>query len=270
MAEKTFLRDSNVPVPAFHAVTDLDSLKNALLDIGTPAVLKTASGGYDGKGQWKLDSAEDALAAWDELAGREAIVEEFVALDKELSVIVARDVHGTALCYPVSENTHANHILDTAVMPAMISPNLAKQAEALAIGIANALDLVGMVAVEMFLTQDGRLLVNELAPRPHNSGHQTFDAAVTSQFEQVIRAVCGLPLGSTELYRPVAIANLLGDLWANGEPDWQGMLTMPDVKLHLYGKAEARPGRKMGHLTATGRTPEEALERVQESRSKLE
>lgn len=269
LVEKTFLTDNDFPVPLFYPVTDLDSLHTSLARIGKPSILKTALGGYDGKGQWKLDSPDDTLSAWKQLDGRDAIVEEFVDFDRELSVIVARDVQGNTLCYPPSENTHVDHILDTAVMPAMITPKLAKEATNIATDIATALDLVGMVAVEMFLSHDGQLLVNELAPRPHNSGHQTFDAAVTSQFEQVIRAVCGLPLGSTNLYSPVAIANLLGDLWANGEPDWATLLNTPHLKIHLYGKDEARPGRKMGHLTTTGATPEEALSRVRQVRSAL-
>jgi len=192
-----------------------------------------------------------------------------VPLDKEVSVIVARNGRGERTVYPVAENTHANHILDTSVMPARIPAPLAKEAQELALAIAEALDVVGLLCVEMFLAQDGRLLVNELAPRPHNSGHQTFDAAVTSQFEQLIRAICHLPLGSTKLFQPVAIANLLGDLWADGEPNWTAALELPEVKVHLYGKAEPRSGRKMGHLTATGETPDEALARVLKARRRL-
>ena len=267
--EKTFFTKAGAPVPPFRAVHTLDDLKKALREIRTPAVLKTVSGGYDGKGQAKIESPDGAEAAWKAIGQQEAIVEQCGSLAKEISVIVARGVDGKVVCYPASENTHARHILDTAVMPAMITPQLAKQAEDLARRIVDALDLVGLIAVEMFVTTDGKLLVNEIAPRPHNSGHQTFDAAVTSQFEQSIRAVCGLPLGSAALYQPVAIANLLGDMWAKGEPDWAAALMLPDVKLHLYGKAEARPGRKMGHLTAAGATPQEALRRAVEARAAL-
>lgn len=269
IAEKTFLAQHGFPVPKFRPVRNRDELLQAVREIGCPAVLKTATGGYDGKGQVKLEQPEDAEKAWKSLGEVDCILEEFVPLEREVSVIVARNLKGEEAVYPVAENTHANHILDTSVMPARISPKLAKEAQDLAKGIADALELVGLLCVEMFVAMDGRLLVNELAPRPHNSGHQTFDGAVTSQFEQLIRAICNLPLGSTELYRPVAIANLLGDLWQDGEPNWLAVLEIPDVKLHLYGKAEARPGRKMGHLTATGATPEEALQKVIEARKRL-
>jgi len=269
LREKSFLAGHGFPVPAFCPVTSLEALQAASREIGCPAVLKTATGGYDGKGQQRIESPQDAVGAWKAVGEREAILEEFVPLEKELSVIVVRGPGGHTVCYPPSENTHSRHILDTAVMPAMVPPDLARHAQKLAAGIATALDVVGLLAVEMFLARDGGLLVNELAPRPHNSGHQTFDAAVTSQFEQAIRAVCGLPLGSTALHRPAAIANLLGDLWECGEPDWAAVLALPDVKLHLYGKAEARPGRKMGHLCATADTPQEALQRVLTARSLL-
>ncbi|MBI2857707.1 MAG: 5-(carboxyamino)imidazole ribonucleotide synthase [Chloroflexi bacterium] len=269
LREKGFLAQHGFPTPRFRPVRSLEEAKAAIREVGCPAVLKTATGGYDGKGQVKLTQPAQVEAAWKSLRTSEAVLEEFVALEKEISVIVARNPRGDVACYPVSENTHRNHILDTAVMPAMVPPTLAKQAQDLARDIAKALDASGMLTVEMFVAADGRLLVNELAPRVHNSGHQTFDAAVTSQFEQSIRAICNLPLGAADLYRPAAIANLLGDLWATGEPDWERALAMPDVKLHLYGKAEARPGRKMGHLTATGATPQEALRRATEARSRL-
>jgi 5-(carboxyamino)imidazole ribonucleotide synthase len=232
-------------------------------------VLKTATGGYDGKGQVRIEHPDEAERAWERLGKVDCVLEEFVLLEQEVSVIVARNLRGEEVVYPVAENTHANHILDTSVMPARIAPELARQAQELARAIAEALGVVGLLCVEMFMAQDGRLLVNELAPRPHNSGHQTFDAAVTSQFEQLVRAICNLPLGSTELYRPAAIANLLGDLWEGGEPNWAKALELPEVKLHLYGKAEPRPGRKMGHLTATAETPDEALQKVLEARRRL-
>lgn len=269
IAEKTFLAENGFPVPKFRPVRNREELMQAIKEIGCPAVLKTATGGYDGKGQVKIERPEEAEKAWVSLGQVDCVLEEFAILEREVSVIVARNVQGEEAVFPVAENTHANHILDTSVMPARIPPELAKQAQELAIGIARALGVVGLLCVEMFVTAHGRLLVNELAPRPHNSGHQTFDAAVTSQFEQLVRAICNLPLGSTELYRPAAIANLLGDLWRNGEPNWFAALEIPNVKLHLYGKAEARPGRKMGHLTATGNTPDEALQKVIEARRRL-
>jgi 5-(carboxyamino)imidazole ribonucleotide synthase len=269
IAEKTFLAEHGFPVPNFRPVRSHEELLRAISEIGCPAVLKTATGGYDGKGQVRIEHPDEAERAWERLGKVDCVLEEFVPLEREVSVIVARNLRGEEVVYPVAENTHANHILDTSVMPARIAPELARQAQELARAIAEALGVVGLLCVEMFMAQDGRLLVNELAPRPHNSGHQTFDAAVTSQFEQLVRAICNLPLGSTELYRPAAIANLLGDLWEGGEPNWAKALELPEVKLHLYGKTEPRPGRKMGHLTATAETPDEALQKVLEARRRL-
>jgi len=269
IAEKTFLAEHSFPVPNFRPVRSHEELLRAISEIGCPAVLKTATGGYDGKGQVRIEHPDEAERAWERLGKVDCVLEEFVLLEREVSVIVARNLRGEEVIYPVAENTHANHILDTSVMPARIAPELARRAQELAQAIAEALGVVGLLCVEMFVAQDGRLLVNELAPRPHNSGHQTFDAAVTSQFEQLVRAICNLPLGSTELYRPAAIANLLGDLWEGGEPNWAKALELPEVKLHLYGKTEPRPGRKMGHLTATAETPDEALQKVLEARRRL-
>jgi 5-(carboxyamino)imidazole ribonucleotide synthase len=269
IAEKTFLAEHSFPVPNFRPVRSHEELLRAISEIGCPAVLKTATGGYDGKGQVRIEHPDEAERAWERLGKVDCVLEEFVLLEREVSVIVARNLRGEEVVYPVAENTHANHILDTSVMPARIAPELARRAQELARAIAEALGVVGLLCVEMFVAQDGRLLVNELAPRPHNSGHQTFDAAVTSQFEQLVRAICNLPLGSTELYRPAAIANLLGDHWEGGEPNWAKALELPEVKLHLYGKTEPRPGRKMGHLTATAETPDEALQKVLEARRRL-
>jgi 5-(carboxyamino)imidazole ribonucleotide synthase len=269
IAEKTFLAEHGFPVPNFRPVRSHEELLRAISEIGCPAVLKTATGGYDGKGQVRIEHPDEAERAWERLGKVDCVLEEFVLLEREVSVIVARNLRGEEVVYPVAENTHANHILDTSVMPARIAPELARRAQELARAIAEALGVVGLLCVEMFVAQDSRLLVNELAPRPHNSGHQTFDAAVTSQFEQLVRAICNLPLGSTELYRPAAIANLLGDLWEGGEPNWAKALELPEVKLHLYGKAEPRPGRKMGHLTATAETPDEALQKVLKARRRL-
>jgi len=205
------------------------------------------------------------------LAGAEGIYEAFVDFSKEVSVIAARTSDGGFAAFPVFENAHADHILDVTFAPAAIPEAMADEAVRLARGILEALDVVGLLTVELFVTRDGRLLVNELAPRTHNSGHLTLDACVTCQFEQQLRAVCGLPLGSTELRRPAAMANLLGDIWiaAGGEPDWSAALSDPRVKLHLYGKASPRKGRKMGHLTATGATVEEAVQRVRAARARL-
>jgi 5-(carboxyamino)imidazole ribonucleotide synthase len=269
MREKTFLAENGFPVTPFRRVKSVDDLTAALRDIGLPGVLKTADFGYDGKGQVKLTQEEQGRAALESFQGAEAIYEGFVDFEKEVSVVAARTSGGEFKAFPVFENTHARHILDVTFAPAAIGERLAREAMDLAAHILEKLDVVGLLTVEMFVTRDGRLLVNELAPRTHNSGHLTIDACVTSQFEQQVRAVCGLPLGSTELRQPAAMANLLGDLWTNGEPDWAAALEDPFVKLHLYGKTEPRLGRKMGHLTAIGATVEEAAARVRAARERL-
>lgn len=269
LREKTFLENAGLPVPAFVAVRSLPELRAGLARLGTPAVLKRAASGYDGKGQARITTSADAEAAWSAVAGQESILEAFVPFERELSVVATRGQDGSFAAYPVIENVHRRHILDVSVAPARVSGPVAAEAERLARAILESLDVVGVLCVELFLTPDGRLLVNELAPRPHNSGHLTIDAALTSQFEQQLRAVCGLPLGTAELRRPAAMANLLGDLWEGGEPDWKTVLALPEIALHLYGKAEPRAGRKMGHLTALGATPDEARERVLAAREAL-
>jgi 5-(carboxyamino)imidazole ribonucleotide synthase len=269
LREKSFLRDAGLPVPAFAPVRTTDDLPRAARTTGLPAVLKTAAFGYDGKGQAKVGSLADAQAAFLALGGQECILEAYVPFEKEVSVVAARGLDGAFTHFGVIENVHARHILDVSVAPAGIEPGLAGEALELARAVLEKLDVVGVLCIEMFVTGQGGLAINELAPRPHNSGHLTLDAAVTSQFEQQLRAVCGLPLGSTELLRPAAMANLLGDLWAGGEPDFARACAHPEVKLHLYGKAEARPGRKMGHLTALGATAAEARSRVLAARSAL-
>ena len=269
LREKTFLAKNGFPVTPFRAVNSLGDLQTAAKELGLPAVLKTAAFGYDGKGQVKLRDAAQLADGFAALRGAEGIYEAFVDFEKEVSVVAARTLTGEFRAFPVFENTHANHILDVTFAPAAIGPGLAKDAMDLAAGILEKLDVVGLLTVEMFVTRDGRLLVNELAPRTHNSGHLTIDAAVTSQFEQQVRAVCGLPLGSTELRQPAAMANLLGHLWERGEPNWAAALEDPVVKLHLYGKRDARVGRKMGHLTATAGSTEEAVRRVREARERL-
>jgi 5-(carboxyamino)imidazole ribonucleotide synthase len=269
LREKQFLADSGFPLPRFAPVNSAAELAEALKQVGSPAVLKTAAFGYDGKGQIKIERRSDPAEIWNSSGGTHAVLEQFVDFSKEVSVIVARGVDGQMAAYPVCENVHRNHILDVTVVPAGIPAEVDVQARVLAGEVAQKLNLVGLLAVEMFLLKDGTLLINELAPRPHNSGHFSFDASVTSQFEQHLRAVCGLPLGSTESLRPAAMVNLLGDLWANGEPDWAAAAAMPYVKIHLYGKAEPRPGRKMGHLVAFGNSADEAFHHVQEARAAL-
>ena len=231
---------------------------------------KTAREGYDGKGQVRLSSAADAAKAWETLGGKPCVVEAWLPLDLELSVIVARSPRGEVKTYPPALNHHENQILDWSVMPGPLAPELAARAEAVARSIADTLQLEGLLAIEFFHLKDGQLLVNEMAPRPHNSGHPATEACLTSQFEQLVRATCNLPLGSTEAVRPVAIANLLGDLWMKGPPRFEEALAVEGVTLHLYGKEVARPGRKMGHLSATGRNAKEAVDRAVEARRRLE
>ena len=249
LAEKTFCAALGVPTTPFAEVTDAEELAKAVAEMGRPGVLKTARLGYDGKGQVAIGPATDLEEAWRTMAGSAAeprgILEAFVDFDLEISAIVARGLDGACQSYVPVENQHRNHILDRTLVPARIAPEVAERAEGLARGLAEGLGLVGLMAVEMFVTLDGRLLVNELAPRPHNSGHWTLDACVTSQFEQFIRAVAGLPLGSCARLADAEMKNLLGDEAGN----WREILSDPNAKLHLYGKAEARPGRKMGHVT---------------------
>ena len=269
LREKTFLSTCGFPVTPFAVVRSLKELEAAVKKLGLPAVLKTAGWGYDGKGQAKILRAEDAAPAWAKLNSSEAVLEAFVDFRCEVSMIGGRGLDGSFSHWGVIENRHANHILDVSVSPAGVSDRVRRDAEEITRGIFDKLGVVGVLCVEFFLTKDDRLLVNELAPRPHNSGHLTFDASMTSQFEQQLRAICGLPLGSTQMLRPSAMANLLGDVWAGGEPRWDAALADADVKLHLYGKAEPRPGRKMGHLTALAASPEEAVARVVRAREAL-
>ena len=259
--EKTFLSGAGFPLTPFLPVRSLEELNHALARLGRPAVLKTADFGYDGKGQALIGPNDSAEAAWQSIGAVEAVLEAFVDFERELSVVAARGEDGAFAHYGAIDNAHRNHILDVSVAPASVPPSVAAEAVAIARGVLEELGVVGVLCVEFFLTRAGKLLINELAPRPHNSGHLTFDACVTSQFEQQLRAVCGLPLGSPELLRPAAMANLLGDLWETGEPAWAKVCAFPAAKLHLYGKLEPRPGRKMGHITALAPTPE-AAERI--------
>ena len=265
--EKQFLADGGFPLAAWAGVSEAAGLANAAASLGWPAVLKTAESGYDGKGQVKLCRPED-LASPD-LPPFPCVLEAWVPFVMEISVVLARGADGSSAVFPVAENIHHRHILEATLVPARLDPAVARRAEILAEEIAERLGFTGVMAVEMFVLADGSLLVNEIAPRPHNSGHYTLDACVTDQFEQQLRAVCGLPLGSTELLRPCAMVNLLGDLWSGGEPDWAAVAAFGDVKIHLYGKDCTKPGRKMGHLTVLGATAGEALERVRAARAVL-
>jgi len=262
--EKEFLRTSGIPCANFAVVSSLPELQAAVKTVGFPCVLKTADFGYDGKGQVKLPTAEaDLKEAWEKIGATVGVLEAWVPFQMEISVLVARTVDGRTAVYDPAENIHRNHILHLSISPARISESTSKEAKDLAVSIAEKINLVGLLAVEMFV-KDGRIIVNELAPRPHNSGHQTFDANETSQFEQHIRAVCGLPLGGTKPLAPSAMVNLLGDVWRGGqEPDWTKVLSDPSAKLHLYDKGKAALGRKMGHITVTAPTVEEAIRRAE-------
>lgn len=264
--EKDAARRLGVPTADYRAVSSLPELHAALADIGVPAVLKTARGGYDGKGQAVIRDAAEAEAALRDVApeGTELILEAFIRFRMEISVVIARSTTGEVACFPVGENDHRGGILHSTVAPARISDELADEARRIARALVEGLDVVGLLAVEMFVGEDGVVRMNEIAPRPHNSGHYTWEACPVSQFEQQLRAVCGLPLGSAELLRPAAMLNLMGDDAGTGlgRAGTAEALSVPTAALHLYGKAESRPGRKMGHLTALGRTADEALERA--------
>jgi 5-(carboxyamino)imidazole ribonucleotide synthase len=267
--EKGYLADHGFPVTPFAWVRSVQDLSAGVALVGTNAVLKTASFGYDGKGQVRVRSLEEAESAWIHLGRQEAVLERFIDFDREVSMIVARGAAGWTVTYGLIENTHERHILDTSQYPARVDPRVERRAAEIVTALAETLDLVGVLCVEFFLTRDGELLINELAPRPHNSGHLTIDACLTSQFEQQLRAICGLPPGSVETVRPAAMVNLLGDLWNDGQPDWAAACMIPGVKLHLYGKTEPRPARKMGHITALGPDVETALRTALEARQAL-
>ena len=258
--EKTFLRDHGIAVAPFAVIrTNADIAAPGIADL-LPGVLKVSRFGYDGKGQARVATVSELVAAFDALGRETCVLERFLPLDKEISVVAARGFDGEVRTWPVAENRHENGILDVSIAPARVPEEVAEKARALAIEVAQKLDYCGVLCVEFFVLQDGSLLVNEIAPRPHNSGHYTIDACVTSQFEQQVRVLCGLPLGDTAMHGPAVMVNLLGDLWAAGEPRWEQVLRHERAKLHLYGKSEARPGRKMGHFTVLGEHIEAALE----------
>lgn len=266
--EKEFLRDNGFPVAPFRVVTSAAELAEALGVLAAPSILKTAVLGYDGKGQISVSPGDDAEIVWAMLGAPRAVLEKRVSFESEASVICARSVHGEISCFPAQANVHRNGILDVTVAPAPLPAGVAEKARLLAEGIAGKLGVIGLITVELFVLPDGSLIVNELAPRPHNSGHHTLETAMTSQFAQHVRAVCGLPLGPVDLRSPGVMVNLLGDLWKGGEPDWDVMLREPGCFLHLYGKEEAKPGRKMGHATLLG-TSLNAVERALRLRGRV-
>mgnify|MGYP000501250833 CR=1 FL=1 len=263
--EKTFLRTNGIPCAAFEVVDSAEALRRALAEVGTPAVLKTAAFGYDGKGQRKLEGEEDPEEVWRSFGSDRAVLEAWIPFEREISVMAARDAKGRVVTYDPAENRHRHHILDVSIVPARVPDEVAENARRIATGVAEALDYRGIMGVEFFQLEDGSLLVNEMAPRPHNSGHHTLDACATSQFEQQVRAVCGLPLGSTRLLTPVVMLNLLGDMWP-GEttpPEWAPLFADRESFLHLYGKRRAIGRRKMGHANVTGTEVDDCLKRAE-------
>jgi 5-(carboxyamino)imidazole ribonucleotide synthase len=271
IAQKEWLSAHNVPVGPYRAIRSAQDMQAAIEEFGRDCFVKSARGGYDGRSQFRMtkDTVEDGEAVWRSLGQRACIAERAIALDREISVLVARTPSGALKSFPSATNHHENQILAWSVIPSSIPAALEADAQQIACRLAQELKLEGILAVEMFVSQGGELLVNELAPRPHNSYHASERACVTSQFEQHVRAVCDLPLGSVEVLRPAAIVNLLGDVWAEGEPRFDRALEVDGVRLHLYEKHTARPGRKMGHLSAIGDTPEDAVQRVLEAKARL-
>lgn len=267
--EKCFLRDASLPTGRFHVIESAADIPAAMSDMAGAAILKRATFGYDGKGQAVCDSTLAATQAFEALGSVPCVLEEQIALQVELSVVLARAADGTTRSYPVAENIHVDGILDRTLVPARVPPSVVAEADQMARRAAQALDYCGVMAVEFFLDRAGALRINEIAPRPHNSGHYTIDACWTSQFEQQVRMMCGLPAGSTRQHSPAVMVNLLGDLWRDDPPDWGEVLAKPSVKLHLYGKSEARPGRKMGHFTCLSEQLETALAMAKETQSWL-
>jgi 5-(carboxyamino)imidazole ribonucleotide synthase len=267
--EKNWLKRNGFRHARFTEVAAGGDLAAGIREVGVPCVVKTADFGYDGKGQLKVMEEAHLAAALRRFAGQPVVIEQFVDFACEVSAVVARSTTGESRVFPVAENIHTNHILDFSIVPARVAPEVVKAAETMALQVAERIDLVGVMGVELFVTQTGEVLINELAPRTHNSGHYTLDACTTSQFEQQARAICGLPLGPVDLVRPVAMVNILGDAWVGGVPDWSQCGGGGDVRLHLYGKAEARPGRKMGHLNVLADSPEAALQAARAQKARI-
>ncbi len=272
LREKRFLARHEIPHAPWVPVRNQTELERAVSGVGTPLILKTAASGYDGKGQILVNKAAELSGAWESLGRAPCVAEAWVDFAAEVSVVVARGCDGQAVCYPAALNRHERHILDSTLAPAPVGPIVAQEARRLALGTAHALGTVGVLTVEFFVTSAGRLLVNEIAPRPHNSGHLTIEAARTSQFEQQVRALCGMALGATDLVMPAAMVNLLGDLWcsAGGEPRWDAAFRAdPGASIHLYGKRTPVAGRKMGHVTVLDPDPQTAMRRAMAVRSAL-
>lgn len=267
--EKQFIRRHGLSTAQFCAVDSLAGCAPAFAEIGADCILKTTRLGYDGKGQAVCSRVSDVETAFRKFGQVACVLEEKIDLRGELSVVLARGSAGQVACFPVAENTHVNGILDISVVPARLGEALQVEAQVLAASLANALDYVGVLGVELFVAPGDKVLINEIAPRPHNSGHYTLDATASSQFEQQVRMMCGTPAGDTSLKSPVAMLNLLGDVWAAGEPDWVSLLAGKNAHLHLYGKAEARPGRKMGHINVLADSAQDALDIVKQIKRDL-
>jgi 5-(carboxyamino)imidazole ribonucleotide synthase len=269
LQEKNFLDEHEFPTVAFYPIQTLDELEEAMSGLGAPGILKIAQPRYPGHGRHAVATLEEAVEAFREMDEQPCILEERIYVEKRLSVILARSIDGEIAVYPVVENRYRKGILDLSLAPADISTTTADSAIELACDLADELEYCGVLATEFLLTSDGELLINSITPRPHNSGHYTVDACVTSQFEQQVRMMCGLPPGDTQLLTSVVMTNLLGDLWNRGDPEWHAVFQEPQAKLHLYGKREARPGRKMGHINCLAEDTESALEIAASIRNQL-
>ena len=267
--EKTFVQEHGLPTAPFAAIHDAQDIEEAMSGLNPPLLMKTASMGYDGKGQIQVNTPEEARAAFEQLGNKACVLEEMLELEREISVVLARSLSGQTAIYPVGENRHINGILDTTIVPANVDAATTETAIEMAVQLAETMNYCGVLAVEFFCTRQGDLLINEMATRPHNSGHFTVDACATSQFEQQVRMMCGLPPGDTQMLSPVVMTNLLGDLWGKGEPAWQHVLNEPQAHLHLYGKRGARPGRKMGHINCLGDDVASAMETTARIRAAL-
>ncbi len=268
LRQRAWLDRHGFPVGPYRQVTTADECAAAVAELGY-SICKAPAGGYDGRGQLRVRTPDEAREAWTALGAGRCIVEQFLDLELELSVLVARRDDGASVVYPPAVNHHVGGVLDWSICPGPLEAPFLQHAQQIGHAIADTMNIVGLIACELFLTRDGRLLVNELAPRPHNTYHHSERGIATSQFEQLVRAVCSLPLGSVRPIAPAAIANLLGDLWTGGTPHYAAALEIPEVRLHLYGKSSARPGRKMGHLSAVAESTDEALQRVLRARERL-
>jgi 5-(carboxyamino)imidazole ribonucleotide synthase len=267
--EKTFIQQQGLATAPFAAIYEAADIEETIATLQPPLLLKTASLGYDGKGQQQVSNADEARAAFLQMGDTPCVLEEMVALEREISVVLVRNTEGLTAVYPVGENRHVNGILDTTIVPSAAAADITDNAIEMTRKLADALNYCGVLAVEFFCTRQGELLINEIAPRPHNSGHYTVDACATSQFEQQVRMMCGLTPSDTRLLSAVVMTNLMGDIWNDGDPAWQHVLNEPGAHLHLYGKREARPGRKMGHINCLADDTDSALQVTAKIRAAL-